>query len=486
MTNSLGRKNLRNATLWTATEFVLGRAANLLLIISLARLLSPEDFGTFALLSVFSGLAAALIEGGFGIALIQKHDLKDEDNSTVFWINLIISSLISILLACASSTISDFFGLEIVEQLTLIVAITVWINGLGIVQRALLVKLLAFKTLAIINLCALFVSSLSAVMLAWFGFGAFSLAAQGLVSGVITVVLLWVTGRWIPKLIFSISSAKRLFSFGGFILASTLLDVFYSKSYTFLVGKFYGLADLGQFSRAESASQLVSGLFYEPIAKVAFPAFSQMKGNRDRVRRGLKGAIKFSMLLNSAAMLTLAVVARPFVLTVFGPQWELAAQILPILVLSSLFMPLHVLNLQVLMALGRADLFFVLEVLKKVIGVLILFGSYSYGVFGVAWGLFAASIFSFAVNSWYSGILLGYGSLRQTVHVTPSLFFGLVSASAAYVAMGTIHIESEVILLLISIFSSFVTLMVIMGVSWMIGFDIAGYGSRFHCSTIAS
>jgi len=475
MTGAVENGAIKVATVWTTLEFVLGSLLGVFFIAVLARLLTPEDFGTFALLAIFLGIATALIEGGFGLALIQNQDTTDDDNATVFWISLASAAVFAGALAAAAPLISGFFEIPALKPLVLITSVTVLISGLGIVHRALLVKRLAFRVLTLINITALVVSGVLAIALAWFGYGVQTLAWQGLAFAFATSTLLWINGRWTPAFVFHLSSARRLFGFGGYMFASTLLEVSYSKAYTLLIGNFYGPPELGQFSRAESASQMVTGLVAVPISKVAFPAFSQMRGDPDRLRNGLQRAVPMSMLFNAAAMLTLAVVARPFVLTVFGPQWEQAAQILPLLALGALLMPLHVLNLQVLMALGRADLFLVLEIIKKVLGVAILIFSVRYGVFGIAWGLIAGGLISFFINVWYSGIMLDYGPIKQMVQIIPSLAVGIMSASAAYVAMGVITVQTPILLLFAGLCASATALIGIVGIMWYFGYDLTGF-----------
>ncbi len=453
-------------------EFALSQSLNIAIISMLARLLTPQDFGTFALLGILLGTATALIEGGFGLALVQKQDTTEEDNSTVFWIGISASTFFGLALAAAAPVIAAFFNLAVLEPLTHIMALTVWISGLGIVQRSMLVKRLAFRNLAIINLSALIVSSMVAVVLARLGCGVYTLAWQGFVYCLVTCALMWGSVPWRPTLVFRLSSAKRLFRFGGFMLASSLLEVIYSKSYTLFIGKLYGPAELGQFSRAEAATQLVSGLVTNSLSKVAFPAFAEMRDSPLRIRAGLKAALRVSMLFHATAVLTLAVVARPFVLTILGPQWELAAQILPVLTLSMILMPLHVLNLQVLMALGRGDLFFVLEVLKKIVGIGIIAISSSYGVFGIAWGLVITGLISFIINAWYTGILLNFGPIRQAIHVLPSLGYGLIAAAASYAAMTYSGVQIEMLLLIVGIGTSAATFIGMVGSAWFFGYDL--------------
>lgn len=478
MNTKANSKQITHATLWTALEFALGTGLSILFIPILARLLTPEDFGTFALLAIFVGLATALVESGFGLALIQKQDATDDEKSTVYWIGLGTATIIALGLAGAAPLISGFFRLPVLVPLTQIIAATVWISGFGVVHRALLIKRLGFRQLTTINISAVFVSGIISVGLASAGFGVYSLAWQGFVAALLRSSMLRKMDGWQPRLVFSTASAKRLFGFGGYLLASNIIYVIYSKSYTLLIGKFFGMAELGYFNRAESTSQMVTGLVVQPISRVAFPAFSQMQGDLVRMRNGLVDAVRISMLFNAITMFMLAAMAKPFVLTLLGPQWEHSVPLLQVLCLATLLLPLQMLNLQALMALGRSDLFFWLEVIKKSSGVGILIVMSHYGVIGIAWGIVFAEFFSFIINSWYSGKYLSYGPVRQLIQIIPPLAIGLTGALAARLAMYASAFDSQLFQLLIGVGAAAATIAALVGLAWLLNYDLTGHLSQ--------
>ena len=467
-------------------EFIIGRGINIVFIAMLARLLTPEDFGTFALLAIFVGVTHALVESGFGQALIHFQDTTDEDNSTVFWTSLGTGTFLSLCLYFTAPYIAAFFETDVLVPLTHIMAITIWISAFGIVQRALLIKQLAYRKITIVNLSALLFASLTAVILASLDFGVYTLAWQALCSATLTSGLLWLVNGWRPKFQFRLGSAKRLFGFGGYLLAAQILEVSFSKTYTLLIGKFYSTAELGQFNRAETTATLVTGLVVHPIQRIAFPVFSKMQNDRERMRTGLQGAVRVSMLFNAVAMLTLAVAAGPFVLTMFGPQWEASVPFLQVLCIYSLLMPLHFLNLQALMALGRSDLFFLLEVIKKVFGIAILIAGSQFGPIGIAWGLVISGLVSFVINSWYSGIHLNYGPVRQALQIIPSLCFGAIAAGAAYLAMTASGLDAPFFLLIVAIAASAAMSLTMLGLAWLFGHDLTGLLPRSRALPVSS
>jgi len=387
--------------------------------ILLARLLAPEDFGVIAMLYVFIGLAGLFIDSGFSSALIQRQDTTHTDESTVFFFNLGMGALMALALCAAAPWIATFFELPILQNLTYVMALNLFIGAFGSIHNTLLTKTLNFKTIMKVGGVATFCSGLLAIAMAWWGFGVWSLAWQTLLSSLITVSLLWWWHPWRPHWEFSLLSLSRLFRFGGFLMLSGLLDTVYTRLYAVLIGKFFSARELGYYTRAESTQQLPVSILTGVLNRVAFPVFSEAAVDPQRLARGLRKVLVAIMLLNIPAMLGLAVVAEPLVVTLFGAKWLPCVPFLQVLCLAGVLWPLHVINLNALMAQGRSDLFFRIEVIKKVVGVVLLVLASLHSVMAIAWLRLLLGVFSFFINAHYSGVLLGYGPWRQLRDILP-------------------------------------------------------------------
>ena len=433
------RKKARSAVFWSGLDIFARQGIGFAITIILARLLVPEDFGTIALLSLFMGIAHLFVSAGFSAALIQKQDTTHTDESTVFWFNLGAGVVVTGVLFSLSPFIANFFDLPVLTPLTMLLACNVFISALGSIHGTLFTKQLDFKTPMKIGVISTLISGGVGVYMAWADYGIWALAGQALVSTVVGTVLLWYFSTWRPLFVFSRDSFRRLFGFSGWLFASGMLDTLYLRGYTLLIGKFYGTHDLGIYSRADSTQQLPASILTGVLSRVAFPLFSSVNEDKERLRRGVRVSIRTMMLIMIPIMMGLAVLAEPFIQVVFGEQWLPAAPIMQVLCVAGMLYPLHVINLNVLQAQGHANLFFRLEVVKKSSGIVLLIVGSFFGVMGIAWSRVISSIVGLAINGHYTHKYLDYSMREQIKDCIPSILLGVIMAYA--VAMADIWIE---------------------------------------------
>jgi teichuronic acid exporter len=433
------------ATMWSGADILLRQGLQFGVSIALARMLSPSEFGTIALLYLFTGLAGAFIDSGFSNALIQNQDISHDDESTVFWFNAALGALAALLLWGVAPSISRFYGIPILVPLTHILALNVFISALGSIHETLLTKRLNFRKQMTVGAIATGVSGVLAVGLAFHGFGVWSLAAQIVTSTSLTTVLLWVVNPWRPGFVFRLASARKLFGFGSYLLMAAVLDVSYNRLYTVFIGKLYGVRDLGFYNRADGTRQLPTGLLSGVLSRVAFPIFSAAAHDKKRLRRGVRHAIRGIMLINVPMMLGLMATAEPLIRTLYGPKWLPAVPALRVLCLAGMLWPLHVINLSVLTAQGHSHLFFRLEIAKKVVGVILLIVGARYGVMGIAWSQVAFGLLGFFMNAHYTGSLLDYSGWQQTLDFAPvvgaSAVMSMIVAAIGIVWRGPVALE---------------------------------------------
>lgn len=417
-----------SATLWSAVDVVMRQGVQFGVAIVLARLLSPAEFGTFGLLLLFTGIATVFVDGGFSAALIQRQDVDQTDESTVFWFNLVVGIVVALGLYALAPAIAAFYERPVLVPLLAVMALNVLLGALGAIHGSLLTKQLDFRTQMKVGFVAVVVSGIVSVWMAWNDYGVWALAAQAVVMTGVSTALLWVFSRWRPTREFSRRSVRKLFAFGGYHFASILMDMAYSRLYTVLIGKFHGVRDLGYYTNADTTQQMPSGVLIKVLSRVAFPMFASTSHDKARLRRGMQLGIRGTMLLNVPMMLGMAAVAEPLVKVVFGEQWLPAVPILRVLCLAGVLLPLHVLNLNCLMAQGYSRLMFRLELTKKLVGVVLLGGGACFGVIGIAWAMVAFSVAGLAINAHYTKRFLDYGVVAQVRDFLAILVAGIAMA----------------------------------------------------------
>lgn len=426
--DSLKHKTIRG--LWWSFLETLGMQGTRFVIgIVLARLLFPEQFGLIGMLTIFMAVAQVFLDSGFGAALIQKRDPTPTDISSIFYFNIAVGMLAAGLLCLVAPWIAAFYGQPILTPLTRAFSLTIVINSFGLVQTTILEKQINFKALTKVSLVANGLSGIIGIAMAISGFGVWSLAIQQISGSLLRVVIVWFLNDWRPALVFSIASLRQMFGFGSRMMVSRLLNQFFNNIYLPVVGKFYSATDLGFFTRATSLEQLPSHTLSAMVGKVTFPVFASIQDDPIRLKRGLKKALTTLVLINFPVMIGLVAVSRPLILVLLTEKWEESIPYLQLLSLAGATYALHLINLNLLQALGRSDLFLRLEILKKLLTVMNIVVTCRWGISAMICGEVILSIAAYYLNSYYTGILIGYPIREQVRDLFPylalSIFMGV-------------------------------------------------------------
>jgi O-antigen/teichoic acid export membrane protein len=451
MTDNLTRSTVKGL-FWSFFERIGQQCVQLAISVILARLLVPEQFGLIAMLSLFMAVAQSFIDSGFGSALIQKQDANHLDECSIFYFNIVLGFFSAGLLCIAAPWIASFYQVPLLVPLTQALSFNLIINAFGIVQTALLTKNIEIKPQMKINLSALIVSGSIGVTMSYWGYGVWSLVVQSISSTLVRTGLLWLFIRWRPSFIFSFDSLRGMFSFGSKLLFSGLLEKIYNNLLPVIIGKVFSAADLGFYTRAYSLQQVPVNTISDSIARITYPVFSSIQEDKPRLKRGVQKALTTMVMVNFPLMSGLFIVAKPLVLLVLTEKWLPCVPYLQLLCCLGLLYPLHVINLNVLVAQGRSDLFFRLEVLKKVLGVALIVFTYRWGISIMIFGQILGSFICYFLNSYYTKKFLNY-SLKEQIHdLFHSFILSLLMAGWVYI-INYVPIFNQSVLLLLQIAS---------------------------------
>ncbi|MGI6109632.1 MAG: lipopolysaccharide biosynthesis protein, partial [Eubacteriaceae bacterium] len=387
--------------------------------IVLARLLSPSDYGITSIITVFINIATVFIQSGLGSALIQKMDPDEEDYSTVFYINITIAILLIVILYFVSPWIADFYEMPVLTPVLRACSWSLLFNAFWHVHIAILQKNLEFKKLFYANLGAALVSGTVGVAAALCGYGVWALVIQQLLNSLVSTVIIWILVPWRPKRIFSFKSFQELFGFGSKLLVSNLLDTIYENLQPLIIGKFFTQSDLGYYNQGRQIPNVLVNNLNRSIQGVMFPVFSENQQNPVRLKQLVRRSIVTSCFLVFPMMAGLAAVAKPAIVILLTEKWLPSVPYMQISCIVFAMWPIHTANLQAINAMGRSDIFLKLEVIKKVLGVLMLVIAIPFGIMAILWGTVFTGILGTFINAWPNRRLLTYSYMEQIRDILP-------------------------------------------------------------------
>ncbi len=426
------KKKTAKAVGWSAVERFSLQTVGFITGLLIARQLAPSDYGVIAMTSIFFAISSTFIDSGFSSALIRKNDRTESDNSTVFYFNIVIGAIATLLVFFSAPLVAKFYDQPLLVPIMRVLSFRLIIGSFNGVQQAILSARIDFKSQAKIAFTSNILASVVALTTAYMGWGVWALVAQSITSTITRTVMLWTTVRWYPTMPFSKKSFDELFGYGSKLLASALLDTTYSNIYTIVIGKVFSAGELGVYSRASNLSKFPSENITGIIQRVTFPVLSKMQDEDERLSINYRKLLQVSAFLVFPLMIGLSAIASPLIVTILTPKWSGAIVYLQILCFSMMWYPIHAINLNLLQVKGRSDLFLRLEVIKKIIGVTVLVTTIPMGLVVMCYGRIFSSLICLIVNTHYTGKLINVDYFKQMGDLLPALLGSLAMGGVVY------------------------------------------------------
>lgn len=418
--------------IWRFAERCGAQLVTFIVSIVLARILSPSDYGTIALVTVFTTILQVFIDSGLSTALIQKKDADDLDFSSVFYFNFIVCLILYIIMFVSAPCIADFYKDSNLITIVRVISLTLVISGVKGVQQSYVSRNMLFKRFFFSTLGGTIFSAVLGIIMAYAGFGVWAIVFQQLSNNAIDTLILWITVKWRPIKKFSWIRLKHLLSFGWKMLASSLLDTVYNNLRNMIIGKLYTSADLAFYNQGDKFPKLIVTNINTSIDSVLLPTMSNEQDNHVRVKDMTRRAIKISTYIMAPLMIGLAFCARPIVQLVLTDKWLPCVPYLQIFCVSYLFWPIHTANLNAIKAMGRSDLFLKIEIIKKFIGMILLIITMNISVMAMAYSLLISGLISQIINSWPNRYLLKYSYIDQIKDILPNIVMALIMGVFVY------------------------------------------------------
>ena len=432
---------------WRFAERCGAQLVSFIVSIVLARILAPEDYGTIALVTVFTAILQVFVDSGLGTALIQKKDADEIDFSSVFYFNFVVCLILYLGMFAAAPFIADFYGDVTLVPVIRILSLTIVISGVKGIQQAYVSRNMLFKRFFFSTIGGTIFSAVLGIAMAYAGFGIWALVAQQLSNTFIDTLILWITVRWRPTKSFSWTRLKYLLSFGWKLLVSSLLDTAYNNLRNLIIGKMYSSSDLAFYNQGDKFPKVIVTNINASIDSVLLPTMSSAQDDKERVKQMTRRAIKTSTYVMAPLMMGLAFCAEPIVSLVLTDKWLPCVPFLRIFCITYMFWPVHTANLNAINAMGRSDWFLRLEIIKKIMGMTILLSTMWFGVMAMAYSLLLSSVLSQIINSWPNRKLLGYGYLEQVRDFAPGVLLAVIMGICVYF-ISFLHLSTIVTLLI--------------------------------------
>ena len=381
-------------------------------IVILSRLLTPEDYGIIGMMTIFITVGNILIDSGMGGALIKKQDANKEDYSTLFWFNMLVSVGCYVVLYILSFVLSDFYNLPEFGSCLQVYGLSLIIAAFGVVQNTKLIKDLKFKQMAIIAFIANLFGLVVAIVMAYKGYGYWSLVAQQMVYIFVRVVLQVAVNRFVPQRMFSRKSFIEQFRFGGSLMVSNIVNVVYNNIISSIIPKVGTITQNGMYAQATKIQHVPVNIITSVTDKVLFPVLSKCD-NSNHWLQSVRKSSKMIVAIAFGALLLCIVFSNIIVRIVLGEAWMEVVPYLKILLLAAFGIVYQYVARNILKSRGETSAILKAEVAKSVLGLVAIFISVRVGIMFMLWTYVAVSLGTSVIYAWLLKKQCSYSVQKQ-------------------------------------------------------------------------
>ena len=419
-------KQVASGLFWKFGERIIAQGVSFVISIVLARILLPEEYGLISLVLIFINIANVFVTNGLGEGLIQKQDATETDFSTMFFCGFGFSAVIYLFLFISAPAIASFYNNPDLTNVLRVLSLQVPLSSVKTIQHAYVSKHMMFKKFFFSTLGGTIISGVIGIIMAYNGFGVWSLVEQYLVNSLIDMTVLFITVNWRPKFVFSRESAKSLLSYSWKLLVAGLINTIYAEARNLVIGRVYTESDLAYNTKGNQFPTLIVTNIVASISSVLFPAMAKVNDDMDAVKAVTRRSMKVTSFVIFPMMIGLMAIAEPLVRVLLTDKWLGCVPFLRIACVYWMFQPLLSANAQAINAVGRSDLSLKKEIAKKTIGFGLILATMRISVYVLAISNAIFAMISSIIDIYYTRKVLKYGYRDQFKDVFPALLIALV------------------------------------------------------------
>lgn len=447
----------------TVTGQVFSFVLNTLSTVVMARLLLPADFGLVAMVTAVTGFVTIFKDLGLSSAIMQRSEINQKQVSAVFWINVLISFGVGLLVACITPFMVSFYNEPRLASITLVFALSIFITGLSIQHNALMQRQMRFFSLSLIQLGSTLLSLIIGIMLAVLGCGYWSIVAISVSSPLISSVALWIACDWRPSF-YKRDNVSSFLKFGAGIAGFDLINYFSRNADNVLIGKYIGSVALGLYSKAYQLLMLPINQLKNPLTSVALPVLSSLQNDPAKYTSFYTRYLFVLAFFSMPIVMFMGIFAEEIIRIILGDKWTGAAYIFQLLAITGFIQPIASTQGLVLITTGRTNRYFYLGVFNAFFTVLGF-------IIGIKWGIAGVAI-SQAIVLYCLFFPLLYLNFHRSP-IRPKAFltqivlpfvFSLISGTAMYL----MKIQMQSLNIIIMVFLGFLSGLIVYLLLWMV------------------
>ncbi|MFN5493899.1 MAG: lipopolysaccharide biosynthesis protein [Bacteroidota bacterium] len=453
---SQAKSTFTKGVIWNFADTIGSQIVGFVVSLFLARLVSPEHFGTFATVFVFTGFLQLLVGSSLGETIIMTQDTEWITLNSVFIYNNVVALIFYLLLFFTAPLIADFYQIQELNLAIRLMALSLPFWSASNIQLTLMYKDVDFKKMFYIKFPGLLLSSVIGMVMAFNHYGVWALVWQILSLNFFTALMAILRSDFRPGFAFSWEKIRGLFSVSGRFVISGIINRIFESFYPLIIGKLYSLSALGFYNRANSIKDIVVGNLVQVIGKVGFPVFVTMKDNPEKLKDAYKRVMQVTFYVIAPLMFGGMAISYLLITTIFGNHWAPAVPYFRISCLIGLMYPFHIINLDIPKVFAKSAIYLKLEVIKKALILAGILCTYKLGVMGMLYGQLAVSALNMYVNAHYCGRIIHYYFLEQIRDILPEILIAILMAVPVYFLSKQALFESQLLNLFCLILAAFI------------------------------
>ena len=415
------------AFFWDLLGKISNQSLGFIITIILTRVLEPSDFGLIAILMVIIGGAQVFSDVGLASALIQRKKTLSIHYSSVFYFNVFIAFILTIIVFFSAELIASFYKNSDMIVLIKVISFLFIINSLGSVQTVRLRKKLKYDVLTKIGFLSSFLAGIVGITVAFQGGGVWSLVVQIFLQGILTNFILWKVTNWYPSFHFSLKALKQLWSFGLRMFFVELMGVISSRADFLIIGKIFPIATLGYFQRAKSFNNLVVQFTSGSLMSVLFPLLSEIKDDISLFKSVVFKCLNLLVFVVFLLVGCLYLSSEEIIVFLFSSKWLPSVPYVELLILSAFSFPLNSLLVNILASRGNSKSFLKMAVIKKSIFFINLGVSFSWGIETYLIGLIIVSCINICITAYFASKEISVQILTLLRPIAVQMFIALIA-----------------------------------------------------------